>query len=261
MRRWSFRCWGVLVLLVLAQAVATAQSQAQLEQRRRKLEQRIASTSQMLETSAKDRAAALDRLLGLQRQIVQREELIALTRLQLEHVDSSISRTQSVMDALTSDINTLTTEYGKMARAALRQGLLNHRLAFLLSSASVNEAFLRALYLRRYDANRRRQLSLIASTRQSLNAKLLRLAELREQKASLIGEELSQQSQREVELSKKNELIAGLSGSERKLQEDLDAALRDKAQLDNAIAEVIAAAREAEERRRRAREAEAAARP
>ncbi len=258
MRTGMWRWLAMLVLLVLAQA-ATAQTQQQLEQRRKRLEQRIASTSKQLELSAKDRAAALDRLLGLQRQIVQREELIEITRLQLQRVDSSLVRTQSVMLDLEGDISSLTVEYGKLARAALRQGLLNHRLAFLLSASSVNDAFLRAQYLRRYDANRRRQLELIASTRQSLEGKLTRLNELRAEKSALIGEEITQQSLREGELVTKNELIANLSGSELKLKEELEDALRDKAQLDNAIAEVIDAAREAEERRRKNREAEATA--
>ena len=248
----------VLVLLVLAQA-ATAQTQQQLEQRRRKLEQRIATTSRLLETSAKDRAAALDRLLGLQRQIVQREELIAITRIQLRRVDSSLVRTQAIMGDLEGDINTLTREYGKLARAALRQGLLNHRLAFLLSAGSVNEAFLRAQYLRRYDANRRRQLELIASTRTSLAGKLTRLNELRGEKSALINAEIEQQGLRQGELATKNELITTLNGSELELKGQLEDALKDKAQLDAAIAEVIDAAREAEERRRRNRESEAAA--
>ena len=257
MPRCGSRLLALLACVVLAQAGLPAQTQRELEQRRRRLEERIATTSALLATSAKDRTAALDRLYGLQRQIVQREEMIALTRLQLERVEASLVRTRAVMDDLEGDIATLTEEYGRLARAALRQGLLNHRLAFLLSARSMNEAFVRVQYLRRYDANRRRQLALIASTRASLAGKLARLNELHAEKSALIGEELVQQSLREGELASKNQLIATLSGSEQSLKTELERALADKAKLDAAIAEVIAAARAAEARRREAREAEA----
>ncbi len=248
----------VAVLLVLAQA-AFAQNQQQLERRRRELANQIATTSKLLETSAKDRALALDRLYGLQRQIVQREELINVVRQQVTHADSSLIRTQQVMASMEADISTLTEEYGKMARAALRQGLLNNRLAYLFSAASINEAFLRAQYLRRYDENRRRQLELIASTRNSLGRKIARLEELRVERAALLTTELTQQQLREGELRSKNTLIRELDGSQSKLKSDLERQLSDKENLDDAIASVIAEARAAEERRKRERAAAAAA--
>ncbi len=252
------RLCTLLVLVVLAQA-AFAQNQQQLERRRKELASQIATTSKLLETSAKDKEAALDRLYGLQRQIVQREEMINVVRQQVTHADSSMIRTQQVMASMEVDISTLTDEYGKMARAALRQGLLNNRLAYLFSAESINDAFVRAQYLRRYDETRRRQLELIASTRTSLARKMSRLEELSLERGSLLSEELTQQQLREGELASKNTLIRELDGSRSKLKSELEQQLRDRESLDDAIANVIAEARATAERRSKERAAAAAA--
>ena len=245
------------VLLVLAQA-ASAQSQAELERKRRALAEQIATTSRLLRSSTADRAAALDQLYGLQRQIVQRDELIAVMRLQLAHADESLGRTGEVIASMEGDLGTLSAEYGRMARAALRQNLLSNRLSYLLSAESINDAFLRARYLRRYDENRRRQLELISRTRSSLARKLQRMEELRAEREALLAGEEEQQALREGELAQKNDLIASLNGDQTRLRRDLTRQQRERARLEEAIAGVIGEAK-AREDRRRAAEASATA--
>ena len=246
------------VLLVLAQA-APAQSTAELQRKRRALGQQIATTNRLLASSAADRSAALDQLYGLQRQIAQRDELIEVMRLQLTRAEESLGRTDAVIASLEADLATLRGEYGRMARAALRQNLLSNRLSYLLSAESINDAFLRARYLRRYDENRRRQLELIARTRASLTRKLDRMADLREERGSLLAEEEEQQALREGELARANDLIASLNGDRARLRRDLARQRRERGRLDDAIAAVIAEAKDREDRRRAAQAAGRAA--
>ena len=253
---------GLLVLstffvFLLAATAAAGQSQTDLERRRRALAKQITATSKLLETAGRDRAAALDRLTGLQRQIVQREELIGLLERQIAFADSSASRTEGVLLSLERDLATLSEEYGRMARAALRHKLLDARLGFVLSAESLSDAFRRTLYLRRYDANRRRQLELIAATRAALASKADRVTAIRAEKEALLTDERTQQRLLEDELAAKNELIASLRGDEARLRVDLARQQADRRQLDRAIADVIAEAARAAERRRE-REAAAA---
>ena len=243
--------------LVLAKA-APAQSRTRLEERREALTEQIATTSRLLRASSQDRAAALDQLYGLQRQLVQRDELIAVMRLQIARAEESLGRTDAVIASMQADYETLRTGYGQLVRAALRQNLLSDRLGYLLSAEGINEAFLRARYLRRYDENRRRQLALLTRTRASLAGKLARMATLREQREGLLSAEEAQQELRERELAQKNALIATLNGSRARLRRDLARQRKERARLDGAIAEVIdaASARETERRERRATSAD-----
>ena len=245
----AFRAAGLAALLVLAKA-APAQSKARLEQRRRALTEQIATTSRLLRSSTEDRAAALDQLYGLQRQLVQRDQLIGVMRLQIARADESLGRTGEVIESMEADLDLLREEYGRMARAALRQNLLSNRLSYLLSAESINDAFLRARYLRRYDANRRRQLGLLARTRTSLASKLERMNELRLERESLLAEEEEQQALREGELAQKNDLIAALNGDQERLRRELTRQRKERARLDGAIADAIASASTREGARR-----------
>ena len=250
----------VLLMLLLLSDLGMAQSQQQLERRRRELSERIATTSRLLQSSSQNRKAALDRLVGLQRQIVQRQELIVLVQKEIAHADSSERRTLLVMQSMENDLLRLREEYGRMLRAALRQNLFDSRLGFILSAGSLDEAFRRALYLRRYDSNRRRQLELIAATRKALAAKVNKLQDWRLAKAELLEAELEQQGLLQSEMSDKNQLIRQLEGEESKLRSDMEQQLFDQQQLDEAIASIIAEAarkRQREEAARKEREAAA----
>jgi len=218
MRRCSYK--AVLLCLVLLSGVgfAEAQSQKDLEAQRARLTREINQTTRLLETSSKSREAALDRLVALQRQIVQREELVVLLRLQIAHADSSVGRTTRVLSSMQADVDTLSAEYGRMARAALRQGFLNDRLAFLITSESFSEALARTRYLRQYDENRGRQLELIQMTREVLQNKVDKLDDIRADKEKLLAAELTQQNILERALVDKNQLLNSLANDEDRLR-------------------------------------------
>ena len=252
------RCNFKLALLCIAFWVggdfAEAQSQKQLEDQRARLTREINETSRLLEASSQTRESALDRLVGLQRQIIQREELIVLLRLQVAHADSSVGRTTRVLSSMQADVDTLAAEYGRMARAALRQGFLNDRLAFLLTSESFSEALARTRYLRQYDENRRRQLELIQITRNALQKKVNKLDDIRLEKEKLLLAELDQQRILEQSLADKNALLESLADDEDRLRRELAEQTKDKNQLDRAIGDVIQQRRVAVKNNQRFRE-------
>lgn len=265
----GFSGWGIaLAALVLAcagvQAAFAQQSQAALERRRIALTERINTTSQLLRDSRRSRAATVAQLEGVQRQIDQREELLSVLALQIAHADSSVGRTDAVLTSMQADVDTLSAEYGRMARAALRQNLLNGRFSFLLSAESLGDAVQRVQYLRRYDAYRRRQLELIELTRQSLAGKVRRLDALRAAKQARYEEATEQGVLLKAELLEQRRLAEELSGDEARLRAELAEQNAAKDKLDGAIGAIIAEAAAASAERRAARPkvaAEAEAKP
>jgi len=239
MRLCSFSTCLLFAVLLCGAGFAEAQTQKQLEQRRAVLTREINQTTRLLKSSSKSRDAALDRLVVIQRQIIKREELIVLLRLQIAHADSSVGRTERVLSSMQADIDTLAVEYGRMARAALRQGFLDNRLAFLLSSESFTEALARTRYLKQYDENRSRQLEFIQSTREALQNKVDKLDVIKAEKNILLEAELAQQSILEESLADKNEILKSLAEDEERLRRELINQTKDKDQLDRAIGDVI----------------------
>ena len=245
---------GVAGRLLLAATLAVGSlvqlcAQAKPDDRRAALSARIEATAALLESTRSNRAAALDRLVGLQRQVSQREELVGLLRLEIAHADSSVGRTAAAIAGLERDVATLTEEYGRLVRAALRQNLLESRWAFLLDAGSLGEAFRRVLYLQRYDEQRRRQLELIGATRASLAGKVDRLETVRARKRELLGAELAQRALLAGELAEVDEIVAELRGDASRLRRELRAQRAAREALDEAVADVIVAADAAAEER------------
>ena len=251
-RRVNLPAWLVLVGVAafsLSAKHVSAQSQAQLERRRIALTKRIVTTGQLLQDSRRTRVATVAQLEGVERQVAQRQSLLDVLQLQLAHVDSSLGRTETLVSSMQADIDTLSAEYGRMVRAALRQQLLRGRSAYLLSADGLGDAMRRIRYLRRYDEYRRRQLDLITQTRDALAGKAARLDEVRAAKQQLYDEAVEQQVLLQAELLEKERLVKELQGDEARLRAELTEQQADKAQLDGAIAEVIEAA--TTERKRR----------
>ncbi len=219
--------------------IVAAQGRAELEARRTQLEWRIEMTSELLEHSSRDRAAAFDRLVGLQSQIRQREALIDILGLEIVHADSSVGRTLDVLASMECDVELLTEEYGRMARAALRRRLTHGQLTFLASAGSLSEAFQRLQYLRQYDENRQRQLELIRTTQEVLARKLEGLAAVRAAKDSLLTRAERQRYVLARELRYKDALLSELEQDEVRLRRELSRAKRDRRRLDGAIGAII----------------------
>ena len=235
--------------LALATALRAQAPGLDTETRRAALTARIEATARLLASARTDGEAALDRLVGLQRQIAQREELVGLLRLEIAHADSSVGRTAAAVAGLERDVELLTGEYGRLARAALRQHLLESRWAFLLDADSPGDAFRRVLVLRRYDEHRRRQLTLIGATRDALAGKVERLETVRARKAELLDAELAQRGLLDAELAEADELVAALRGDASRLRGELREQRAAREALDAAVAGVISEAGRAAEAR------------
>ena len=238
------RAYPAIVALLTALALG-APAQRSGDARREALTERIEATARLLASASTNRAAALDRLVGLQRQAAQREELIGLLHLEIAHADSSVGRTAAAVAGLERDADLLADEYGRLARAALRQNLLESRWQFLLDANSLTDAFRRVQYLRRYDEHRRRQLDLIEATRVSLVGKVARLDELRARKQSLLDDQLAQRLRLRAELAEADSLATALRGDARRLRAELADQRAARDALDAAVAEVIDVAAEA----------------
>jgi septal ring factor EnvC (AmiA/AmiB activator) len=233
---------GILLALALLLAVAaTAQNKSELETKRKKLTREIEVTGKLLKKTTRDKAATYDRFVTLQNQIERRESLIETIENEIVASDESIARTTVVVTSLESDIEQMKAEYGRMVRAAYRRKMLVNPLVFILSAESLNQAFRRFLFLRKYDRFRKGQAEAIAFTKDILTKKIAGLEDARREKEELLASMQGQRSTLTIELSDKNFLLETLNKDEERLRQDLQAKQAARSQLDAAIEKVIAA--------------------
>lgn len=238
----SFALLGIVLLfLFVAPNVSQAQvnNKKDLKRKRRALTARIKTTSDLLESSRKNKEAALDRLVAFQKQIEQREKLIKLLDIEIQQADESVERTRLVLGSLQQTVDTLSDTYNKMLRASLRNKLLKNKATFVLSAKSLSESFRRFRYVRRFAESRKRQLELIDKTKASLATKIKRLDTVRRKKLEFVLNAKQQNALLDKEIETKNKIVEELKKDENSLKLKLKKQTKQKEELDKTIAGAI----------------------
>jgi len=234
-----FAC--LLPILLLLPVFTAAQSKKELEDKRKKIIRDISATEKMISKTKANKNAAYDRFLALQNQISSRETLILTIEQELLAAEDGISRNQMVIESLHADVAKLRDEYARTVRYAFRQKSLSNPLMFILSASSLNQAFRRWLFLRKYDERRREQARLIRETQDMLKNKTEKLQATRVEKEQLLITMQGQKASLGEELTEKNNMLRLLSKDEARLRADLNQKQAARDQLDKAIESVISA--------------------
>ncbi len=216
-----------------------AQSRQELEEKRKRLLREIAVTSQLLEKTSRDKAAALDHYTTLQKQIDRRERLIQTLTDELAAVEAAIERNTAVVASLSRDIELMRTDYGRTVRQAYRRKMLTNPLLYLLSADNLNQAFRRWLFLRKYDRYRKAQAQAIAQTQQALQQRIITLEHTRRQRQELLQSLQQQRQTLETELQQKRQLFQSLKADEERLRAELKKQQASHEALNAAIERII----------------------
>lgn len=243
--RWATGRRVYLVLAVslgilLGPAAGFGQTKKDLEEKRKQLVRDIQVTDKLLQKTTQTKEANYDRYVALQDQIESRQKLVGTIADEIIDADNGILGSNSQIDALNADLLRMQIEYGQLVRHAFRRKMLTNPLLFLLSAESLNQAFRRWLFLRKYDQYRRKQAAVIADTRLALRQRIAALAETRAKKAEL---QTSIQAQQEIlthEMKAKDLMVQTLTKDEKRLKTELDKKEAAREKLNQAIERVIA---------------------
>lgn len=232
--KYSFFAFFLLIPLL-----AFSQSKKDLEAKRKKLIRDIEVTGKLLKKTTKTKESTYDRYVALQSQIERRARLIETIEQQISNAEQGIERNSTVIASLTGDIKKMQDEYGRTIRSAFRRKTLSNPLLYILSAESLNQAFRRWLFLRKYDKFRRKQADAIAFTRDMLAKKVSALEETRREKENLLISLRSQKTLLTTEMANKNDLLKTLSQDESRLKSDLQRKQSAHEALNRAIEKVI----------------------
>ncbi len=215
------------------------QNKRDLESKRKNLIREIELADKMLKKTTQSKAAALDRYVALQKQIERRESLINTIGAEIVESQNAIDRTAAVIDALTLDIQKMRADYGKMVRNAFRRKTLSNPLLYILSANSLNQAFRRWLFLRKYDRFRKTQAEAILATQTMLANKITLLEDSRKKQEELLGALQGQRTVLSTELVDKEKLLTSLKKDESRIRSELQQKQAAHEALNQAIERVI----------------------
>ena len=247
------------VVLLTSFYFQSTQKRNELEIKRQQLLQKIAETNKKLNSTKQIQQNATEDLETLQDRIETREALINTLEEELSATDSIVWRTEEMIEALQEDYTQLRSEYAQLMQRAYRAKIPTSVLYYMLSSKDFAESYRRWQYFRIYDRFRKRQVSLIGKTQQSLAEKIAFLKAQKTQKEQFLTENEHQQTMLDAERVQKDGLVQKLKSEAERLSSELKTQEKQTANINNAIERLIVAEIEAKkqanaERQRKARE-------
>ncbi len=147
----------ILLCYPIQQAVSQKASKNDLEERKRKIQQEIEETRNLLSETKKNKKLTIITMMALNKQISNRQELIAMISGQLSLLSRQISETNQSIEVLQDKLQTLKNEYAQLIYSAYRNKDGYNRLMFVFASADFNQAFMRLKYLQQYSDYRHQQ--------------------------------------------------------------------------------------------------------
>ena len=176
----------------------------------------------------------------LDQKIKQREQLITTYNEQIAVLDEEIKSGQSNIKTLNFDLSKLQKEYAKMIVFANKNRDNYDKLGFIFASKDFNQAFSRLRYIREFNDARKVKMEQIASTERQISSEVEANQQAREEQATLLKDEKTQQEALQKEKKDLDGQVAKLKKKEGKIQQDIKNKQQQAKKLQKAIDDIIA---------------------
>lgn len=212
----------LLIFLLIASPFGYAQSnkqkKAQLEQQMKSLRKEIEDMEKRLEETTSQKQENMEQTEMLKEKIAKREALIDNYSNQIDNLAESIESTEKDIEDQTIEVEKMKKDYAQMLRTTYSNLALQNQFAFIVSSASINEAIARYHYLKRISDFRRKQAEALSQYIQDLQDKKLALEHTKHQKQGLMQAQNEQKEKLETEKEETDKMIVELGEKEKKMR-------------------------------------------
>lgn len=239
MKNKSGKIIFLIPLLLILSCSVYSQTKKELEQRKKKTEESIKFTNQLLEQTEKTKSAGLNKLLIIKKRISLREQLINRISDQVKYIENEIDIKNNTITTLEIEIKQLKEEYAKMIYFAYKNRNNYDRLMFVLAADDFNQAYRRMKYFQQYSKYRKKQAEKIVVSQKNLEYEIEQLKEQKSEKVKLLANKEREKAHLGSERIKENSEINRLKRKESELKKKIRENQRIMQQLKNAIAELI----------------------
>ena len=246
------------LLILLSTGLWGQKSRTKLEKERKQILQQIDLTSKLLDQTKEDKKASLSNYKKLLRKVKYREELIANYNQEIRLSEKKIIRNEEKIDVLSVKLQDLKTDLSALLKNSYRSKLLNNPVFFLFSAESLNNLFLRWVYLKKILNLKKEQAQKIKKTNINLKKEKQALKINIEEKKELLAKLAEERESLEEESRAEKQLIAKLRNEESSIKRNLNDSRKKHETLNDEIEKLIKIEMEKAmiaERKRKANEA------
>ena len=239
-------------LFVWNASAQTTQKIKELENQRNELQQQIAESETLLQSTKKDVKSQLDNLALLNGQIADRKKYIHIIERDVKSLNNEINALQRQMKTLERDLKDKKDKYESSVQYMYRNKSIQEKLMFIFSAENLSQTYRRLRYVREYANYQRLQAIEIERKQKQVNAKKAELETTREAKEKLLKEGEAEKKKLEKQEKEKQGILNVLKRKQRGIQSEINKKRRSADQLNKQIDRLIE--QEIEKARKRAEE-------
>jgi septal ring factor EnvC (AmiA/AmiB activator) len=232
-------CLLLLLVLSVPGLAQKPKTKAQLQKEKQQNLEKIKEVEKILSETSSQKKNTLGELSAVKQRINAQQTLIGSIKNEISYLDNDIDENNDFIRALRDDLKKLKKEYASMLYAAQKANNSATRLTFLFSAESFQQLVMRMQYMKQYSEKRKQQAVAILAVQDELSGQVKIIESKRNEKNTLLGEEVSENKKLNGLKDQQNKLVKNLEKQEKSLKQDLEEIKKSLIALDKKINEII----------------------
>ena len=229
----------LFVCIIVVCTGVYGQTKEELEQRKRKTQQEIDNTNNLLKETQRSRKSTLNKVNILNKRIQLRKGLINDLTREIDLIDREIIEKEKIIENLKEDLWHVKKEYERLVIYAHFNRSQKDILMFILSAENFNQAYKRMKYVQRFTKHRKEQATLISALQNAIIKEIGILEKSKLQKEAMALEKTNENHTLRKEIYDNNQVINDLKKRARELISKIDENRRIAEKLEKEIAAII----------------------
>jgi septal ring factor EnvC (AmiA/AmiB activator) len=237
-RFFSFLFFFLLISSLTALGQST-KSREELEREKAEVQARLREFDAILKQTTATKKTSVGELNAITRQFQTQNRLVNTLDREIRLINQEISETEKKISELEFQLKDLKEEYGRMIynSSKLNRGL--SIVAFVFSSGTFNQLYMRLKYLKQYSDSRKQQAAQIEKLSSELAEQRVLLDQRKADKVTVLTEEQKERAELERLRKSQQTVVNTLSKKEKDIQRQIAATKKQQEQLNRMIKQAI----------------------
>lgn len=211
-----------LLLLAVTPSFSQSKGRGTLNNERKRIEERIRLSSQLLAETSYKRDKSLVELALVNQQIIDRESLIRSINQEISAINGRIQELDQIICAMEEDIEQVKEDYAHTAKVTYKTLDEDNLLLSVLSARSVADAYYKAQYYKQFSRYRKTQLERLQKSARFLTSKADELNVYIREREKLVTEKRQELNKLKSTKTDQNKLFFSLKAKESQYRKSLD---------------------------------------
>lgn len=226
--------------LILAALTVNAQDISRQKERKKQLEEEIATIDRQLDANRDKRKESLNSLILTRKKLNARKELIEQLDLDIAEYDKAISSANSQISRLDRRLDTLKEYHAQLVLGAYKTRDSKVWFMYLLSSKDLNQGLRRWAYLKNISSAVKSQAQRIKETEKELQTEKSKLETLKSGLVETRNEREKEKNSLSAEEKRMNSMVVRLTREEKSMKKDLQKKQSEVERLNKEIERILA---------------------